>query len=141
MSERAAVVDLAVSTFTADAVTDVSPTATLLEVADALATGEVGAVVVRDGGKVVGVVSERDLVGALVRRVAMDEVTAMDVASTELIWADAAAPVGEVANEMLQHYVRHVLVEEDGALIGMVSARDLLGAYSTDVDIELDELG
>lgn len=136
MSERAAVVDLPVSTFTADAVTDVSPAATLLEVADALAIGEVGAVVVRDGSKVVGVVSERDLVGALARRVPMEETTAMDVASTELIWADASAPVGEVATEMLQHYVRHVLVEEDGGLVGMVSARDLLGAYSTDVDLE-----
>jgi CBS domain-containing protein len=134
MSERAAVADMAVSTFSADTVAEVPPSATLLEVADALTTGEVGAVVVREDGKVVGVVSERDLVGALARRLPMDETTAAEVASTELVWADAGASVGEVANEMLEHYVRHVLVEEDGELAGMVSARDLLGAYSTDTD-------
>ncbi|MFP5256904.1 MAG: cyclic nucleotide-binding/CBS domain-containing protein [Acidimicrobiia bacterium] len=141
MSERAAVAGLPVSTFSADAVAEVPPSATLLEVADALTAGEVGAVVVRQDSKVVGVVSERDLVGALARRLPMDEVTAADVASTELVWADAAAPVGEVANEMLEHYVRHVLVEEDGELVGMVSARDLLGAYSTEAYPEdLDDL-
>lgn len=136
MSERAAVADLPVSTFSADVVAEVPPSATLLEVADALTAGEVGAVVVREDGKVVGVVSERDLVGALARRLPMDETTAAEVASTELVWADAAAPVSEVANEMLEHYVRHILVEEDGELAGMVSARDLLGAYSTETDPE-----
>jgi len=140
MSERPAVADLPVSTFSADVVAEVPPSATLLEVADALTNGEVGAVIVRDDGKVVGVVSERDLVSALSRRLPMDETTAAEVASTELVWADAAAPVGEVANEMLEHYVRHILVEEDGELAGMVSARDLLGAYSTDVDEDFGDL-
>jgi len=140
MPERAAVADLPVSTFSADVVAEVPPSATLLEVADALTNGEVGAVIVREDGKVVGVVSERDLVNALSRRLPMDETTAAEVASTELVWADAAAPVGEVANEMLEHYVRHILVEEDGELAGMVSARDLLGAYSTDVDDDFGDL-
>jgi len=36
-----------------------------------------------------------------------------------------------VANEMMDRYVRHVLVEEDGRLVGVVSARDLLGVYAT----------
>lgn len=30
---------------------------------------------------------------------------------------------------MMEHYVRHVLVEHDGRLVGIVSARDVLGAY------------
>jgi hypothetical protein len=32
---------------------------------------------------------------------------------------------------MMEEYVRHVLVEENGLLLGIVSARDLLGAYVT----------
>jgi CBS domain-containing protein len=31
---------------------------------------------------------------------------------------------------MMEHYVRHVLLEEDGRLVGIVSMRDLLGAYA-----------
>ena len=46
------------------------------------------------------------------------------------MWCDGEAPVAEVAEQMMEHYVRHVLVEEDGRLVGVVSARDLLGAYA-----------
>jgi CBS domain-containing protein len=38
--------------------------------------------------------------------------------------------VAEVAEEMMEHYVRHVLVEDAGRVVGIVSARDLLGAYA-----------
>ena len=31
---------------------------------------------------------------------------------------------------MMEHYARHLLVEDRIGLIGMVSARDLLGAYA-----------
>ncbi len=38
---------------------------------------------------------------------------------------------------MMEHYVRHVLVEEDGRLVGIVSTRDPLGVYAAaDVDVE-----
>jgi CBS domain-containing protein len=30
----------------------------------------------------------------------------------------------------MEQYVRHVLLEESGRLVGIVSARDLLGAYA-----------
>ena len=55
-----------------------------------------------------------------------------DVASTKLVWASAEDTVDEVANRMMEHYIRHILVEQDGSLVGVVSARDLLGAYSSE---------
>ena len=55
---------------------------------------------------------------------------ARDVASTNLVWCDASATVREVAERMMEDYVRHVLLEDDGRLVGIVSARDLLGAYA-----------
>jgi CBS domain-containing protein len=39
--------------------------------------------------------------------------------------------VAEVATEMMTAYVRHVLVEEDGRLVGVISVRDLLGVYAS----------
>ena len=38
----------------------------------------------------------------------------------------------DVANEMFDRYVRHVLVANDDGLAGIVSARDLLGVYASD---------
>ena len=45
------------------------------------------------------------------------------------MWCDAEATVDQVAARMMDRYIRHVLVERDGALVGIVSARDLLGVY------------
>ena len=48
---------------------------------------------------------------------------------------DREATADEVAVQMMDHYIRHVLVERDGALVGIVSARDLLGLYCADADL------
>ena len=47
------------------------------------------------------------------------------------MWCDINADVANVAEEMMECYVRHVLVEDDGHLVGIVSARHLLGAYAS----------
>ncbi len=121
---------LSVSALAADEVTRIGSDATLLEVADALSAGAIGAVVIGDGDSVEAVVSERDLVRALAARRDPATTRAIEAANTNLVWCDATATVGEVANEMMDRYVRHVLIEEDGRLVGIVSARDLLGAYA-----------
>ena len=130
---------LAISMLVADTIARVSPDATLVDVADALTDGEVGALVVGDGDRPLGVVSERDIVAVIAKRHAIEDVKAIDIATKELVWCDATATVAEVAEEMCERYVRHVLVEDDGRLVGIVSARDLLGAYAADdVNFELD---
>jgi CBS domain-containing protein len=126
-----------VSAFIADTIARIPPDASLLQVADALVAGDVGALVVGEDDKPAGIVSERDLVKAMAGRLPLDATTALDVASTELVWCDVIATVAEVAEEMCERYVRHVLVEEDGRLVGIVSARDLLGVYAAaDMDLE-----
>ncbi len=119
-----------VSALATDPVACTKPDATLYEVADALAAGDIGALVVGERDAVEGVVSERDLARALADRRDPATTRAIDVAHRTLVWCDATATIGEVAMEMMEQYVRHVLVEEDGRLIGIVSARDLLGAYA-----------
>lgn len=121
---------MSVAALAADEVARIKPDATLHEVADALAAGDVGALVVGERDEVDGIVSERDVVRALADRRDPDATHASHIAHRELVWCDASATIAEVATEMMEHYVRHVLVEEDGRLVGIVSARDLLGAYA-----------
>ena len=113
-------------------VADIRPGCSLVEVAVGLQTAGVGALIVRDRDEPTGVVSERDLVAAIAAGRDLATTRAADVAHDTLVWCDAEASVAEVAGEMMDNYVRHVLVEEDGRLIGVVSARDLLGAYAAD---------
>jgi len=109
----------------------IAPAADLFEVCAALAGGGVGMLVVAANDHVEGVVSERDVVLALGDRRDPATTRARHVANTSLVWCDAEATVAEVAGQMMESYVRHVLVEDDGELVGVVSARDLLGTFAT----------
>lgn len=127
-----------ISMLTGDAVARVSADASLADVAEALVAGEVGAVVVGDDERPAAIVSERDVVRVVADGRDPGTVRALDVASTDLVWCDADATVDEVAAQMMDRYIRHVLVERDGALVGIVSGRDLLGVYAAG---PLDEEG
>jgi CBS domain-containing protein len=128
---------LPVSVFAADVVVRVSAEANLWETAATLTAADVGLVVVGSDTAVNGVVSERDLVRALAARRDPSETTAGEIAHGQIVWCDAESTVADVAEEMMERYVRHVLVEKSGQLVGIVSARDLLGAYATaDLDDE-----
>jgi CBS domain-containing protein len=131
---------LPVSTLAADVVARVAQDADLWEVAEALVEADVGALaVVDDDDDVQGVVSERDLVRALAARRDPSCTEARAIAHTRLVWCDANSTVAEVAEQMMDRYVRHVLLEEDGRVVGIVSARDLLGAYAAAETFEDEE--
>lgn len=113
-----------------------APDADLFELCATLAGAGVGMLVVAANSHVEGVVSERDVVQALADRRDPATTRARHIANSSLVWCDAQATVAEVAEQMMESYVRHVLVEDDGKLVGVVSARDLLGTYATaDIDV------
>jgi len=131
MNQPVEAASLPIAALTGDPVVRVGPTTPLQAIAGTLVEAEVGAVVVGAGERPEGIVSERDIVHAIAAGVD-PSTTAGELAHTSLIWCDAEATVGEVAGQMMDRYVRHILVEEDGRLLGIVSARDLLGVYASD---------
>ena len=128
-----------VSTVVGGEVKRTTPDATLYEVAALMEAEGIGALVVDDGGdgeeEAIAVVTERDLIRALAALADPAEVKVHSIASTDLVWCDAEATVAEVAELMSERFLRHVLVEEDGELVGIVSARDLLGLYAAAEDL------
>jgi CBS domain-containing protein len=121
-----------IAIFIADRVATIPADASVLDAAIRLVDDDVGLLVVGTVEEVVGVISERDVVRALVNGDPAATLVA-DVATTNLVRCDLTATVAEVSELMMEQYVRHVLVEESGHLVGIVSARDLLGAYASDV--------
>jgi CBS domain-containing protein len=119
-----------VGVYTVDAVITAPIDATLVAVASELIEDQIGLVVLGSVDDVRGVVSERDVARAVASGWDPSTTLARDVASTKIVWCEATATVREVAEQMMEEYVRHVLVEEAGRLVGIVSARDLLGAYA-----------
>ena len=139
MSDIADANALRVSALAAEDVVRIDAAANMFDVADALAASEIGILVIERGDAVAAVVSERDLARALAAR--RDPVTtrAIDIGSSNIVWCDVTSTIGEVANEMMSRYVRHVLVEDNGRLVGVVSARDLLGAYAAADAVAADD--
>jgi signal-transduction protein with cAMP-binding, CBS, and nucleotidyltransferase domain len=119
-----------ISVVVTDAVIRVEPNTSVIDVARAMTDASVGLLVVGHSDEVAGVVSERDVVSALARGRDPETTTASEIAQVELVWCELTSTVAEVAVEMMEHYVRHILVEADGRLVGIVSARDVLGVYA-----------
>ena len=121
-----------VSTSTGDHVARVAADSSVADAARVLVARDVGMVVVGDDQRPAAVLSERDVVRAVAAGDDPTTIRSSDIASTRLIWAGADDTVDAVANRMMEHYIRHILIEQDGTLVGVVSARDLLGVYSSD---------
>jgi CBS domain-containing protein len=123
-----------IADLTGDAVVRVPVGATVADVATAIAEHQVGAVVVGDDPRPAALVTERDVVKVVASGKDPAAVRAADVASTNLVWCGAGETVDQAAIRMTDRSIRHLLVERDGGLVGIVSARDLLGVYATDAD-------
>jgi CBS domain-containing protein len=122
--------DAPITTFMSDALVTVAATASLREAATIIADASVGCVVVGTIDDVDGVISERDIVRAVADGLDLDTTTVAEVESTTLVWAPSTATIASVAEEMMEDYVRHVLVRDEDHLVGIVSMRDVLSAYT-----------
>lgn len=105
---------------------------TLAEVVQALAADEVGAVCVTDDGRLVGIVSERDVVAHLAQGADPAHLSAGEVMNTELVVAAPDEPVLEAARRMEQAQVRHLPVLDGDLICGIVSIRDLFAVLLGD---------
>ncbi len=133
MSE--AIASLPVSSLVGDEIITVTADTTIDAVARMLEDAGIGIVAVGQPSSIDGVVSERDIVRLVAQGGDPKTVTAGEIMTKELVWCRDTSSVPEVANEMFDRYVRHVLVTSDEGLIGIVSARDLLGVYAADADL------
>lgn len=120
----------AVEQFMGDTITTVEPSLSLRKAAERLREAEVGLLVVGTVDAVQGVVSERDIVRCVALGVDLDETTVEAIESEDLKWATQGTTVADVVEEMMENYLRHVLIAgEGGQLVGVASMRDLMAAY------------
>ena len=106
-----------------------SPAATLRDAAVVMEREEVGAVVVVVDGRVAGVLSERDVVGAVANGEDVDDVRAEDVMAVDVVTATVGDTVAQAAEAMLAGNIRHFPVVDGDAVAGVVSIRDVLQAF------------
>ena len=102
---------------------EVAPEDTLGEVAERMTAKNVGAVVVKDFGRLIGILTERDLLKAMAARVHTSEARVRQWMTEDPITASPDTPLEEAAQVMLDNGFRHLPVVDDTQVVGVVSLR------------------
>ena len=104
----------------------VAPEDTLGEAAEKMAGARVGAALVMDFGRLVGILTERDLLTAIAGRVHPSEARVRDWMTEDPVTATDAMPVRRAASIMVAQGFRHLPVVEGERTVGIVSLRDVV---------------
>ena len=107
-----------------------------------LSEHQIGALVVTDSwGRHVGIISERDLIHGLERFGEMTPALPVgELMSQDRITCQMKDRVHKALELMTTHRIRHLPVTEGGALIGIVSIGDLVGALIGEKELEVEVL-
>jgi CBS domain-containing protein len=104
----------------------VAPEDTIGEAAAKMTERGVGAVVVSDFGRMIGILSERDIMRAVADRVHSSEARVREWMTPEPVTATQETTVEEAGRTMLERGFRHLPVVDGDRAIGIVSIRDVV---------------
>jgi CBS domain-containing protein len=106
--------------------TTVGPDATTQEAARAMKSENVGSLPIVEDGRLVGVVTDRDITLRVVAEGKSVETPVGQIASKEVVCVDPQQSLEEAARLMAEHQVRRLPVcEEDGKLVGILAQADV----------------
>ena len=124
--ERLTTFDVAVREVMRRDVETVTPDASARTLVRQLHEADVGSVLVVDRtGAPVGIVTDSDVLALVVADSPLDETTAADCLSAPVVTVDAEAGIETAAEALREHGIDQVPVLDDGALVGVVSVREL----------------
>ena len=118
-----------------------APTSTVLEAARLMTEANVGSVIVRETGEILGIFTERDLL----QRVVADgkdpsSVLLADVMTSPVKSCRLSDDLQACARELSAGHIRHLAVVEEGALVGLIGLRDILSAQLRSREDEVEAL-
>jgi CBS domain-containing protein len=106
----------------------VAPEDTLGEVAQKMVDVKTGSAIVEDFGRMIGILTERDMLNAMAGRVHTSEARVREWMTADPLTASPDTPTEEAARTMLENGFRHLPVMEQGAVVGVVSLRQIAAA-------------
>jgi CBS domain-containing protein len=119
----------------------ISPEATVLDALKYLAEKDIGALVVTENDRVVGIISERDYA----RKIALagkssDETPVKDIMTSTVYHVHLHNTIQDCLTLMTHQSVRHLPVEENGKLLGIISIGDVVKAIMEEQEATISHL-
>lgn len=123
-------------------VATIAPTATVAEAAAILAERKIGALVITGaGGRIAGIVSERDIVAALAKHgAAVLQLPLTDVMTRKVVTCEPNDAVSEIMELMTGGKFRHLPVLDSERLAGIISIGDVVKLRLSELQHEQDAL-
>ncbi|OGO16471.1 MAG: histidine kinase [Chloroflexi bacterium RBG_16_48_8] len=119
----------------------ISPNATVYEAIQLLAEKDIGALIVMEGEKLVGVISERDYARKLkLKGKSSVDTKVSEVMSSNVITLGPDQTLEDCMAVMTQKHVRHLPIIDQGKVIGVVSIGDAVNATIANQEFLIEQL-
>ena len=90
----------------------------------------VGSIAVCEGSRLVGILTERDVLGLAARGLDFDDLLVREAMTERVVTVSPDADIVATARLMGERHIRHLPVVEGENLLGIVGIRDVLGALA-----------
>ncbi len=119
----------------------IAPDASVYAAIEMMAARKVGALVVVDGQKVVGIVSERDYARKVILRGKSSRDTPVRAIMTDTVYSvRPEQTIDDCMALMTARHIRHLPVMVDERLVGIVSIGDIVKVLITDQEVRIQQL-
>jgi CBS domain-containing protein len=119
----------------------ITPTASVFDALEQMADKDVGALLVLDGDKVVGIITERDYA----RKVALKskssrQTPVREIMTSAVMYVRPSQTSEECMALMTENRLRHLPVMEGSRLVGLISIGDLVKGIISDQKFTIEQL-
>jgi CBS domain-containing protein len=115
--------------------------ATVLDALQLMAEKEVGALVVVDGPKPVGIISERDYARKVILLGRTSPTTLVrEIMTSHIVYTHPDQPIEECMAIITDKRIRHLPVMEEGKLVGIISIGDLVKTIIAEQKFTIEQL-
>jgi CBS domain-containing protein len=119
----------------------VAPTDTVYCALQLMAENNIGAVIVVDGGQMVGIFTERDYCRKIILMGRSSLNTPInEIMTKKMISVQPNQPMEECLELMTKYHIRHLPVQDGERLVGMVSMRDVMEALLATKEDRIERL-
>lgn len=119
----------------------IAPDASVLDAIKIMADRAVGSLLVMEGDKLLGIVTERDYARkVIIKGRASDSTGVGEIMTANVITATPLESVNDCMTTMTERKIRHLPVVEDDGVVGIISIGDLVQAIISDQKEEIEQL-